>query len=107
MPAGATSLLGRADYDHEGATVTNYFDLNGYLPVLSDNVTTNPSYAGPYYRFLYTVQNHPQFGSNMDIAQLVVRVDWPCINTGTTDPPPGLATNYSTRVFVSTYTRKP
>lgn len=102
VPAGAANLTIHSPT--AGSVITNYFDVNGYLPKDEYN-NPDPRWSGPYFRFITTVQNQPEFPGDANIAQLVVRVDWPCVNTGTNNPPPPVAANYSTRIFVTQYTR--
>lgn len=89
--------------DPRPATVAVNFDAMGNLNTLAlpDGTTApNPFYAGPYFRYTYTVQDHPQFPGNRDIARLIITVEWPC------KPNDGLPVpNANRRQFVSTYTR--
>lgn len=78
-----------------GTNVTMTLDAMGNLSVNEDG-TANAFYSGPYFVLNYMAVDHPQFGSNPDIARVVVTVEWP-YNAG--------ASTRTRRVFVSTLAR--
>jgi prepilin-type N-terminal cleavage/methylation domain-containing protein len=88
-----------------------YFDANGYLPGTEYEASPGINYAdwrytGPYFKFTYRVQDHPDFAAVPDVAQVVVTVEWPNYVTivGTTTNI-NLSSNAKRRVFVSNFAR--
>lgn len=87
-----------------GYSSTNYFDSSGYLKYQEDNVTLNPLYTGPYFRFIYEVVPYHFFSNATDTARVVITVQWPAYvdgSTGTTN----LAANASRLSFVTQIAR--
>jgi type II secretory pathway pseudopilin PulG len=102
MPPGAPALTNLP----RPIVVYAYFDANGRLPFdSSGNALTN--WAGPYIRCTYKVQDHPRYSNSVDIAQVLITMEWPCVNTGTITPAPSLAgaNVVQQRYFVGHYVR--
>jgi uncharacterized protein (TIGR02598 family) len=84
------------------ATVTMYFDAMGNL-ANTEYQKTNLYYSGDYFKFTYTVLDHPDpaLSNSMDIARVLITVEWPVINQTTK----ALAPNPNRRVFIGQYSR--
>ncbi|MCG3148749.1 MAG: hypothetical protein PCFJNLEI_02196 [Verrucomicrobiae bacterium] len=86
LPMGSPPLNTRA-------TVQMYNDSMGNFAVDEYN-NPNPFFSGNYFLTTYSVIDHPMYPGVLDVARLVVTIEWPA-----------LSTNRTKRVFVSDYAR--
>lgn len=66
-------------------TYTEFFNINGYLQYdIAGQQLTNWS---RYYKFTFTVMDHPAFPGSRDLARLHIMVEWP-VNPSNGNPLP-------------------